>query len=167
MAADHGEFAFRSPHQFMQIGSLGRDACGKATGRKPPTVVETLGIGFDDKREQAFAQSGQSLLDPLLVPYIRQNNHKIHMIHNYEIKQGFLERSEKIIKNDRYSGSRPQKATRMRIPLVAIGNASSIHQNLPFMGLAIGFALPVLAQETHPFWSHSLIDSWNIKEYVS
>jgi hypothetical protein len=58
MAADHGKFAFRSPHQFMQIGSLGRDACGKATGRKPPTVVEALGIGFDDKREQAFAQSG-------------------------------------------------------------------------------------------------------------
>jgi len=58
MAADHGEFAFRSPHQFMQICSLGRNACGKATGCKPPTAVEALGIGFDYKREEAFAQSG-------------------------------------------------------------------------------------------------------------
>jgi len=56
--ADHGEFAFRSPHQPMQICGLGRDACGKATGCKPPTVVEALGIGFDYKREEAFAQSG-------------------------------------------------------------------------------------------------------------
>ena len=58
MAADHGEFAFRSPHQPMQICGLGRDACGKATRCKPPTVVEALGIGFDYKREEAFAQSG-------------------------------------------------------------------------------------------------------------
>ena len=58
MAADHGEFAFRSPHQPMQICGLGRYACGKATGCKPPTVVEALGIGFDYKREEAFAQSG-------------------------------------------------------------------------------------------------------------
>jgi hypothetical protein len=57
MAADHGEFAFRSPHQPMQICCLGRYACGKATGCKPPTVVEALGIGFDYKREEAFAQS--------------------------------------------------------------------------------------------------------------
>ena len=58
MAADHGEFAFRSPHQPMQICGLGRYACGKATECKPPTVVEALGIGFDYKREEAFAQSG-------------------------------------------------------------------------------------------------------------
>ena len=58
MAADHGEFAFRSPHQLMQICGLGRDACGKATGCEPPTGVEALGIGFDYKREEAFAQSG-------------------------------------------------------------------------------------------------------------
>ena len=58
MAADHGEFAFGSPHQTMQICGLGRDACGKATGCKPPTVVEALGISFDYKREEAFAQSG-------------------------------------------------------------------------------------------------------------
>jgi hypothetical protein len=58
MAADHGEFAFRSPHQPMQICGLGRYACGKATGCKPPTVVEALGISFDYKREEAFAQSG-------------------------------------------------------------------------------------------------------------
>ena len=58
MAADHGEFAFRSPHQPMQICGLGRDACGKATGCEPPTGVEALGIGFDYKREEAFAQSG-------------------------------------------------------------------------------------------------------------
>ena len=58
MAADHGEFAFRSPHQPMQICGLRRYACGKATGCKPPTVVEALGIGFDYKREEAFAQSG-------------------------------------------------------------------------------------------------------------
>ena len=55
MAADHGEFAFRSPHQPMQIRGLWRYACGKATGCKPPTVVEALGIGFDYKREEAFA----------------------------------------------------------------------------------------------------------------
>jgi hypothetical protein len=58
MAADHGEFAFRSPHQPMQICGLGRYACGKATGCKPPTVVEALGISFNYKREEAFAQSG-------------------------------------------------------------------------------------------------------------
>ena len=58
MAADHGEFAFGSPDQTMQICGLGRDACGKATGCKPPTVVEALGISFDYKREEAFAQSG-------------------------------------------------------------------------------------------------------------
>jgi len=58
MAADHGEFTFRSPHQPMQICGLRRYACGKATGCKPPGVVEALGIGFDDKRQEAFAQSG-------------------------------------------------------------------------------------------------------------
>ena len=58
MAADHGEFAFRSPHQPMQMCGLWRYACGKATRCKPPTVVEALGIGFDYKREEAFAQSG-------------------------------------------------------------------------------------------------------------
>jgi len=58
MAADHGQFAFRSPHQHMQIGGLRRDACGKATRGKSPAVVEALGIGFDYKREEAFAQSG-------------------------------------------------------------------------------------------------------------
>ena len=42
----------------MQICGLGRYACGKATECKPPTVVEALGIGFDYKREEAFAQSG-------------------------------------------------------------------------------------------------------------
>ena len=83
MAAEHGEFAFRSPDQFMQICGLERDACGKATRCKPPTVVEAFGIGFDYKREEAFAQSGQSLLYPLPVTYIRQNSHKIHMNHNY------------------------------------------------------------------------------------
>ena len=55
MAADHGEFAFRSPHQPIQICCLRRYACGKATGCKPPAVVEALGIGFDYKREEAFA----------------------------------------------------------------------------------------------------------------
>ena len=75
MAADHGEFAFRSPHQPMQICCLRRYACGKATGCKPPTVVEALGIGFDYKREEAFAQSSQSLSHPLPVTYIRQSNH--------------------------------------------------------------------------------------------
>jgi hypothetical protein len=94
MAADHGEFAFRSPHQPMQICGLGRYACGKATGCKPPTVVEALGIGFDYKREEAFAQSGQSLLHPLPVTYIRQSSHNIHMDHNYGIKQGFLDMAE-------------------------------------------------------------------------
>ena len=84
MAADHGEFAFRSPHQLMQICGLGRDACGKATGCEPPTGVEALGIGFDYKREEAFAQSGQSLLYPLPVTYIRQNSHNIHTNPNYE-----------------------------------------------------------------------------------
>jgi|SRR6476660_1466504 hypothetical protein len=58
VAADHGEFAFRSAHQTMQIYGLRRYACGKATGCKPPTVVEALGIGFYYKREEAFAQSG-------------------------------------------------------------------------------------------------------------
>jgi hypothetical protein len=58
MAADHGEFAFRSPHKPMQACGLGRYACGKAAGRKTPTVVEALGIGFDYEREEAFAQSG-------------------------------------------------------------------------------------------------------------
>ena len=58
MAADHGEFAFRSPHQPMQICGLRRDARGKATGCKPPAVVEAFGIRFDDKRKEAFAQSG-------------------------------------------------------------------------------------------------------------
>ena len=58
MAADHGEFTFRSPDQPMQICGLRRYSCGKATGRKPPTVVEALGIGFNYKREEAFAQSG-------------------------------------------------------------------------------------------------------------
>ena len=58
MAPDHGEFTFRSAHQPMQICRLGRDACGKATGCEPPTVVEALGIGLDDKREEAFPQSG-------------------------------------------------------------------------------------------------------------
>jgi hypothetical protein len=58
MAADHGEFAFRSPHQPMQICGLGRYACRKATVCKPPTVIEAFGIGFDDKRKEAFAQSG-------------------------------------------------------------------------------------------------------------
>ena len=82
MATDHGEFAFGSSHQPMQIGRLGRYACGKATGRKPPTVVEAFGISFDHKREEAFAQSGQSLLYPLPIQYIRQNSHKIYMNHN-------------------------------------------------------------------------------------
>jgi hypothetical protein len=58
MATDHGEFAFRSPHQPMQICGLRRDARGKATGCKPPAVVEAFGIRFDDKRKEAFAQSG-------------------------------------------------------------------------------------------------------------
>jgi hypothetical protein len=57
MASDHGEFAFRSPHQSMQICCLRRYAGGKATGCKPPAVIEALGIGFDYKREEAFAQS--------------------------------------------------------------------------------------------------------------
>ncbi len=47
MAADHGKFAFRSPHQPMQICGLRRYACGKATGCQPPIVVEAFGIGFD------------------------------------------------------------------------------------------------------------------------
>jgi hypothetical protein len=83
MAADHGEFAFRSPHQPMQICCLGRDACGKATRCKPTIVIEALGIRFDYKREEAIAQSSQSLLYPLPVTYIRQNSHKTHMNHNY------------------------------------------------------------------------------------
>ena len=58
VAADHGELAFQSAHQPMQICGLGRYACGKATGCKPPAMVEALGIGFDYKREEAFAQSG-------------------------------------------------------------------------------------------------------------
>src|SRR6476661_5821141 len=58
MAADHGEFAFRSPHQPMQICGLGRYACGKATGCKPPAVVEALGVEFDYKREEAFCAVG-------------------------------------------------------------------------------------------------------------
>jgi hypothetical protein len=58
MAAAHGEFAFRSPHLPMQMYNLGRYVCGKTTGCKPPTVVEALGIGFDYKREERFAQSG-------------------------------------------------------------------------------------------------------------
>jgi len=58
MAADHGEFAFRYPHQPKQICGLLRYACGKTTGCESPTVVEALGIGFDYKREEAFAQSG-------------------------------------------------------------------------------------------------------------
>jgi hypothetical protein len=83
MAAHHGEFAFRAPHQPMQICGLGRYACGKATGCKPPPMVEALGIGFDYKREEAFAQSGYSLLYPLPVPYIRQSSHNIHTNHIY------------------------------------------------------------------------------------
>ena len=47
------------------IGSLRWYACGKATGCQPPIVVEAFGIGFDYKREEAFAQSGYSLLNPL------------------------------------------------------------------------------------------------------
>jgi hypothetical protein len=94
MAADHGEFAFRSPHQPMQICGLGRYACGKTTGCKPPTAVEALGIGFDYKREEAFAQSGQSLLYPLPVTYIRQSSHNVHMDHNYGTKQEFLDAAE-------------------------------------------------------------------------
>jgi hypothetical protein len=42
----------------MQICGLRRYACGEATGCKPPTMVEALGIGFDYKREETFAQSG-------------------------------------------------------------------------------------------------------------
>ena len=55
---EHGELKFRSPHLPMQICGLGRDACGKATGCESPTGVEALRIGFDYKREEAFAQSG-------------------------------------------------------------------------------------------------------------
>jgi hypothetical protein len=58
MTSDHGEFAFRSPHQSTQICGLRGYAGGKATGCKPPTVIEALGIGFDYKGEEAFAQSG-------------------------------------------------------------------------------------------------------------
>jgi hypothetical protein len=58
MAADHGEFAFRSPHQPVQICGFPRYAGGKATGCEAPAVIEALGIGFDYKREEAFAQSG-------------------------------------------------------------------------------------------------------------
>jgi hypothetical protein len=58
MAADHGEFAFRSPHQPMQICDLGRYACGKTTGCESPTMVEAFWVEFDYKREEAFAQSG-------------------------------------------------------------------------------------------------------------
>jgi hypothetical protein len=42
----------------MQICGLRRDARGKATGCKPPAVVEAFGIRFDDKRKEAFAHSG-------------------------------------------------------------------------------------------------------------
>jgi hypothetical protein len=42
----------------MQIFGLRRYASGKATGCKSPAVVEALGIRFDYKREEAFAQSG-------------------------------------------------------------------------------------------------------------
>ena len=58
LEADHGELKFRSPHLSIQMCGLGRYACGKATECKPPTAVEALGIGFDYKREEAFAQSG-------------------------------------------------------------------------------------------------------------
>jgi hypothetical protein len=95
VASDHSKFAFRSPHQPVQICGLGRDACRKATGFKPPTVIEALGIGFDDKGEEAFAQSGQSLLYPLPVTHISKNSHNIYMNHKYSRKQGLLNRSEK------------------------------------------------------------------------
>ena len=62
---DHGELKFRSPHLPVQICGFWRYACGKTTGCKPPIVVEAFGIGFDYKREEAFAQSGYSLLNPL------------------------------------------------------------------------------------------------------
>jgi hypothetical protein len=57
MAAHHGEFAFRSPRQPMQICGLGRYACGKVTGYKPHAIVEALPVSFDYKREEVFAQS--------------------------------------------------------------------------------------------------------------
>ena len=44
MAADHGEFAFRSPHQRMQICGLGRYAYGKTTGCELPTVIEAFWV---------------------------------------------------------------------------------------------------------------------------
>ena len=55
---DHGELKFRSPHLPMQICGLWRYAYGKATGCKPPIVVEAFGIGFDYKREEAFFEQG-------------------------------------------------------------------------------------------------------------
>ena len=58
MAADDGEFPFSSPHQPMQNCGLRRYAFGKATGCQPPIAVEAFWIGFDYKREEAFAQSG-------------------------------------------------------------------------------------------------------------
>jgi hypothetical protein len=45
-------------------------------------VVEAFGIGFDYKREEAFAQSGYSLLNPLPVTYIRQICHNEHINNN-------------------------------------------------------------------------------------
>jgi hypothetical protein len=58
MASDHGKFAFRSSHQPVQICGLGRDPGGKPTGCKTPAVIEALGISFDYKRQEAFAESG-------------------------------------------------------------------------------------------------------------
>ena len=56
--ADHGELKFDSAHLPVQICGLRRYVCGKVTGYQSPIVVEALGIGFDDKREEVFAQSG-------------------------------------------------------------------------------------------------------------
>jgi hypothetical protein len=61
MAAHHGEFAFRSPHQPMQICGLGRYSCGK-TGCKPPAIVEVLRVSFDYKREGRL----RSLVNPFV-----------------------------------------------------------------------------------------------------
>ena len=93
MAADHGKFAFRSPHQPMQICRLRRYACGKATECQPPIAVEAFGIGFDYKREEAFAQSGYSLLNPLPVTYIRQINHNGHINDNSKQSKGVFSES--------------------------------------------------------------------------